>query len=247
MSEQAKKSEQQAGEEARSKAEQIAASGRDVRDRIRKTFVDVVEKGKLDLDQMQTTARRMFDGAAEAVRRSVPDDPEGVLKDVTRGLADGLGSAASATRSALSNAAEKGQKFTREELDRTTKALSNIEKQFVETVSGIAGDLRDQLKTQGNDLIEHAKKAMADIRPAIEGALKAARQDPIKLAGETVKAGVEASRQTVGVLAQAMAGLLRGAGDVLAHVGDSVEGSSASGEKETKGKKQEGQGQGKSK
>ncbi len=235
--EQAKK----AGAQAREQAEQIARQGRNVRDRIRRLFVEVVEKQKLDFEQMQKTARQVVDGAADGVRRAVPDDPEGVLRDVVHGLADGLGTATEATRSAFSNALDKGQRFTREEVDKTVKGLQNLEKQFVETVSTAAREVSDQVKTQASDLTATAKQAIADVRPSIESALKAARQDPVKLASESVKAGVEASRQTAGLLAQTVSGLLRGAGDVLAHVGDTIEGS-GKGSKESK----EGKASGKS-
>ncbi|MCC5830121.1 MAG: hypothetical protein JJU36_11800 [Phycisphaeraceae bacterium] len=220
------KSTAQSKQSARAKAEKVAADGKEVRDRIAAIMVDLVEQGKVDLAGMQDTAAEMMHGAVEGVNRKLPAKPQSVLRQVISGLADGLGTAAGATAMTANEAASHGKDFTKKEWNQVISTLKSMEEQFVGMVSKTARDVGGQVKMQSGEMADHARTAFRDVKPSIESAIRSLAGDPLGFAGETVKAGVEASRQAVGLAAQTVSGILQGTGSVLGKLGDKASGTS---------------------
>ena len=205
----------QAGEEATQQAESIAAEGEDVRERVRRLVVDTFQNRRLEWDQMNDLTQQVLKGAAKGVQDTTAQQQESVLRSVVDGLADSYSGAADATRQALDDATQRGRQFAEDDLGRALRNLKALDERFIRTITDTTAAGYDALTSQGQALIDHARRASESIRPSAEAALRAAKDHPTQLGSEAAQAGVEATRQTAGRLLNAMAGLLQGAGDAL--------------------------------
>lgn len=210
----------QAAEAAGEQAERIAAEGEDVRDRVRRLVVETVQQRKLSFDQLNEVGESVLHGASEGVKNAGASEQRAVLRAVIDGVADSYATAANATRLALEEANTRRQTFAQEDLQHAIREIKALDERFLRMVSRTAergwGTVTEQVK----DLKDHAQRAAQGIRPSMESALSAARQQPGKLAGEAASAGLDATRQTAGALLQAMAGLFQGAGEALSQPRD---------------------------
>lgn len=218
---------QKTSSEAKKEAARIAGSGRKVRDRIRDLVVDLFEKGKFDVKQVQSISTQMLHGASDGIKSTLDTDGAGVMKQVVEGVADGISTASNRASATIREAAGKGKTLAKKEWDQVTSTLGKIEKEFVQTVSNVAGDVSKQVKMQSSEMVDHAKRAAADIRPSLESSLKALTEHPIEFATDGVKAGVAATRQAAGLAAEVAGGMMRGAGDLMSDLADKVTGGSS--------------------
>jgi len=201
--------------DAAKRAEEIAAEGEDVRERIRTAVVDAMTNREGLAEDLSNTTQAVLDGAVEGVRNLAPEQQDSTLRQVVDGLGDALSRSANATRFALEEARSRGESFAREDIDRAMQDLRTLEEMFVNLVDRTARRAGDELSGQFTDLSEHARRTASNIRPSIESALSEAGSHPVKLAGEAATAGVKAVPRAAGMLLQAVGGALQGAGDVL--------------------------------
>jgi ElaB/YqjD/DUF883 family membrane-anchored ribosome-binding protein len=213
----------QATDDVRVEAEDIAASGENVRERVRRAVVRIVRDQHLGLDQLAKTAGDVMDGAIAGVKELAPDDRERALRQVVDGIADAVSRTATATRLALQETAGRGQAFTRNEVEKTLSDLRVLQDQFVEVLTRTTSNAGREMQEQIHSVNEHIRRTAADVRPHIESAIRAAMEHPVQFAGDAAKAGVKAVPKAAGMLLQAIGGALQGAGDVLAGVGRKTE------------------------
>jgi len=203
-------------QEAAAEARTIAAEGDNVRERIRKTFVEAVRGGKIELSKLGDVAEAMIKAGVDGVRDCVPEKQDGVLGEVVDGIGDGLSVSANATRLALQEARGRGETFAQEDLKRAVEDLRSLEQMLVETVSRVSKSVTSHASAQVKGLIEHAKSTGRQVRPNVENALAEAAKHPVKMAGETAVTAAKAVPRAAGMLLQSVSGLLQGAGELLA-------------------------------
>jgi ElaB/YqjD/DUF883 family membrane-anchored ribosome-binding protein len=196
-------------------ADAIVTAGQEVRVRIGRLVTETAEKFHLNKDGLLGIARSIVDGAGRAVDRAVPRDPDSVLRPVVDGLGDGLSAAALACRLAFEEARAQGKSFASEDLTRLQQDLKNVKDRFVETVSTTARRGGSLASSQLGSLRKHAETTMARMMPAIESALTAARDHPLRLVGESAGAGLTLSRQVLGALFTSVGRRLQDAGQRL--------------------------------
>lgn len=213
----ASEEEAQAGAAAAGEqAEQIASEETDVRERVRQLVVETVQDRRLSLDQLNEVTQQVLRGAAEGAKGAAEGKQDSVLRDVVDGLADAYTSAANATRLAVEEANERGKTFAEEDLNRAMRQLRTIDRRFLETIRSTAERGWGTLSEEAGSVKEHAERAVEQIRPAMEAAVRSAARQPGRFGTEAAAASVEAGRQTAGRLLQAVSGLLQGAGEALA-------------------------------
>lgn len=200
---------------AAKQAEQIAAEGTDVRERVRKLVADRARDGRKTLKDLTSEARDILRGAVEGVQEVGKERRGEVLGEVVDGVSEGLSRAAQATKLAIEEAEGRGERFAEEDLKRAIDDLRSIERMFLDTVSdmgkGAESGMRDAIK----DARSHATRAAESMRPAIQSALEAATKHPVKFVGESASAGAGMTVKAIGSLFQVMGGLIAGAGDAL--------------------------------
>ncbi len=193
---------------------EIVAAGRDVRARIRETWLDAAGRAS-ETGGISGLVRRAVDAAADGVRKSVPDDPASVLRQVIDGLGDGLSTAAHATRLALREAADQGRAFAADDVRRLEDDLGTVASMFTTTVADAAGRVSSLVSSQAKDLAEHARRTMSTVRPDLDAAVAAARKEPGRLVQESAEAGVEMTRRAAGSLLAAIGGFFAEAGRIV--------------------------------
>jgi len=86
--------------------------------------------------------RSVMDGAAAAIEKAVPKQPDSVLGQVVEGLGDGLSSASLAARLALEESEAASRSFATEDLTKLKKDLAALKSMFIDTVAETVGKLR---------------------------------------------------------------------------------------------------------
>lgn len=211
--------------DAGTRAEDIAAKGDNVRERVRHAFVETVRNRDLSMERLDKTAREMIDGAVEGVKRLAPEKRDSALRQVVDGLADGFATAANATRYAFEEARSRGDQFARADVDQIMKNLRGLQDRFIETINDAAHRAASEIGIQAGALREHARRAYEGARPAVESATRAALEHPVRLAGETASTGAHALPRAIGTVFHALSGALQGAGDLLTGKAEAAESS----------------------
>jgi hypothetical protein len=199
----------------KSQAEEIVASGADVRRRL----AEVVTRAAAPVQQsgagLVALTRAVMDGAREGLARSVPEDRDDVLRQVVDALGDGLSQTALAARLAIQEAAGSSPPFTREDLARLRDDLTAARTRFAEMVSQRLTTCKDLTTGQIAAARTHAGRVAERLGPAFTQALDAVRQHPASFVREGVHAGVGMAQGAAGALFQALARKLQQAGDEL--------------------------------
>ncbi|MEM9167669.1 MAG: DUF6781 family protein [Planctomycetota bacterium] len=204
-------------EEITRRIHEVVRAGGDVKGEAEKLIVWATEYAA----ESSASARARLDrvvgdivnSAATAVDGFTPDEATSTLRQVIDGVGEGLGRTAQATSLAVEEAASNGRAYAEHDLKGVAEDLSAIASMFGETVERGVSGLMNQGVEQASALREHAERTIGGVKPAIEGALRAAAGDPAGLAGEAAKAATDATREAAGALFSAMGRLLSDAGD----------------------------------
>ena len=197
----------------RRKVEAIVEKGVAVREKVHGAFLEAARGALGGWRELQTLSTEALQGAVAAMEKATPKDPDNVLRQVIQGLGDGLATTAMATALAVKEAAGRGNPFAGEDLKQASKDLKESGKHFVACVSQVVGDAKGRVAGMLGDAREHAQRTFESIRPSLEGAVKAAADDPKGLAREAASAGAVASRQAAGSLLSAFGNFLNRAAE----------------------------------
>jgi hypothetical protein len=208
----------------RDQADAIVAQGQDVRPQIARLVTETAEKSHLGRAGLLALARSVLEGARSALDRAVGHDPGSVLRQVVDGLGDGFAAAALACRLACEEAQAQGKTFASEDLTKVRDDLRALRDLFVSTVSTTARKFGSLAADQLAALLHHAENTGTRVLPAVESALSAACEHPLRLTSESAGAGLAMSRQALGTLFGAVGRRLQQAGERLGGRGSGREG-----------------------
>lgn len=199
----------------KAQTEEIVTSGKDIRPRLAEVVTQSACKSQESGDGLVALIRAVIDGAREGLDKSVPKDRDDVLRQVLDALGDGLSQTALAGQLAIQEAVSTSHQYTGEDLARLRDDLTAVRQLFAETV-------RNGLKTgkaltagQVATAMTHADRVAERLRPVFTQVLEAARQHPVTLAREGLKAGVAAGEGAAGSLFQSLGRMLQRAGDEM--------------------------------
>jgi hypothetical protein len=201
--------------EVKAEAEQIVAGGTEIRERLGEAVASAAEKSQQSGQGLISLVRAVLDGAREGLDRSVPADPDDVLRQVVDALGDGFCRTALAARLAVEEARGTGRHFAREDLVRLRDELQEVRRQFQEAVSRALTGGRQMTASQFSGACEHAGRVKERLGGVLGTVLDAVRRDPILLGKESLVAGVSTTRHAAGALFHALGTMLERAGDRL--------------------------------
>lgn len=190
-------------------------SGRDVRDRVRDVVVSLFRGGETTTASARAAVNGIVQSATEIVKRSAPENPESVLRNVIDGVTSGLSTVAQSTQYAVQEATARGQRFASQDLDRAKKDLSGISDILVDTVKYFTNRVTEEAGTAAKELKTHAERSVAAVTPVLKSSVEAVAKHPVQTAGEAAGTAMRTAQLTAGALLGAMSGLLAGAADAL--------------------------------
>jgi len=184
-----------------------------MRDRIHDFTTMALRDGNAALRRFPKFASQIAIESARNIDAAVPESSRNVLRQVVDALADAAVATAHSVRDAAKEGRARGAAFVSKDAPRTMRHLRDMESNFVaaleqarKSASGVA---RDELDL----VVRHAKRAAARITPAAQSAVKAVDGRVGELGVETAKAGVRATRRTVGGLLDGASGFLQALGE----------------------------------
>ena len=190
-------------------------SGKDVRDRVRDVVVSLFRSSEATAASARAAVNGIVQSATEIVKRSAPDNPESVLRNVIDGVTAGLSTVAQSTQYAIQEATDRGQRFANQDLDRAKKDLSGIGDILTDTVKYFTNRVTEEAGTAAKELKTHAERSAAAVTPVLKSSVEAVAKHPVQTAGEAAETAMRTAQLTAGALLGAMSGLLAGAADVL--------------------------------
>ena len=201
----------------RDQVQAILAGGGDVRRQVGAVVARASEEVQRSGKSLLELARSVVDGAGDALRKGAAAAPaEGALRQVIDGLGDGLSRAAISTRMALEEARAKGRQFASEDLKKVGDDLASLTRMYSQTITEALSKVRTEASSEVAGLKDHAEVVLNRIRPSLQSALEALKQDPVGLGKESLDAGIAATRHAAGSLFAAMGKLIQEAGHKLA-------------------------------
>lgn len=190
-------------------------SGKDVRDRVRDVVVSLFRSSEATTASARAAVSGIVQSATEIVKRSAPDNPESVLRNVIDGVTAGLSTVAQSTQYAIQEATDRGQRFASQDLDRARKDLSGISDILMDTVKYFTNRVTEETGTAAKELRTHAERSAAALTPVLKSSVEAVAKHPVQTAGEAAETAMRTAQLTAGALLGAMSGLLAGAADAL--------------------------------
>lgn len=207
---------QEQAQAVREQARKIAASGDDIRRRIEKLVQQMAKEIKSGTTRLVDVAQEVLDGAAQGIRDTAPpDDQQSRLRQVIDGLGDGFTKAANATRLAIEEAASRGEHFAKQDVAAMFNDIRSLRDMFVDVVTRTASRASATAKNEAQDTTAHVKRTFESLKPSLDKALNAAKEDPAGLGKETAEAIGQASRQAAGALFAAVGDLMQHAANRL--------------------------------
>ena len=190
-------------------------SGKDVRDQVRDVVVSLFRSSEATTASARAAVSGIVQSATEIVKRSAPDNPESVLRNVIDGVTSGLSTVAQSTQYAVQEATDRGQRFANQDLDRAKKDLSGISDILLDTVKYFTNRVTEEAGTAAKELKTHAERSAAAVTPVLKSSVDAVTRHPVQTAGEAAETVLRTAQLTAGALLGAMSGLLSGAADAL--------------------------------
>ena len=190
-------------------------SGKDVRDRVRDVVVSLFRSSEASAASARAAVSGIVQSATEIVKRSAPDNPESVLRNVIDGVTSGLATVAQSTQYAVQEASARGQRFASQDLDRAKKDLSGISDILLDTVKYFTNRVTEEAGTTAKELKTHAERSVEAVTPVLKSSVEAVAKHPVQTAGEAAETAIRTVQLTAGALLGAMSGLLSGAADAL--------------------------------
>lgn len=166
-------------------------------------------------DGLTSLVKAIADGAVEGAKGTMPENAESTLRSVIEGVTDGLTRSAQAVRLTLEESTASGTRFAKEDLTKIARDFRAAGEGMADTVTHAAGALGGHVKAQAHRLGEHARQTLHGVWPALDSAIHAAYEEPVKLGHETVHAATSAARQAAGVLFSEVGQYLQKAGEKL--------------------------------
>lgn len=200
---------------AKSEAEQIVASGKEIRPRLTEVVAQAAETAQKSGQGLVALAQAVLEGAQEGLEKSVPADPNDVLRQVVDALGDGLSQAALAARLAVEEARSAGREFAQEDMTRLRDDMQAINCMFAETVSRTLKSFGSMTGNELSNLASHAWCVKERLSPVVGSVLDAIRRDPILLGKEGLQASVSVARCSAGTLFHALGSMLERASQQL--------------------------------
>jgi len=199
-------------------AQSVAGEG-DIRERMRELTLKAIRDRSFDFASMRDLMQQLGEGVAVGAEKRGGDVKE-ALQSAFRGMDDAFGKSAQAAKLAMEELASKGRDLNDTEIRAALDAMKQMEKDFVATMSSVAGSAGTKVKAEMQELAAHAAKAGTDTGAIVSQTLSEFSRTLSTTTAEATQAGLDAARTLSDRLAQATSGFLAGLSDALARKDD---------------------------
>jgi hypothetical protein len=197
------------GEQVRNAMEQ----GRRVQEAVQQITLKALTQRQLDFDAMRKVTREAID----AVRETAATQGAGVgdaAKQAVAGVDQALAKAAEAVKLSLQEAGSRMEKFSSEDLAKARADLADMEKMFVDTLSGAARTAQGTARATFEDLARHAQASGTAVGRQLRDSAAMSGQ-VADAARAQFRAGMEAAATSGAIFARAAAGVLAGLAEAI--------------------------------
>ncbi len=204
--------EQQAVEET---VREAVESGPDVRERVKAIVIDLFTRAKESSASAEAVVRQVYDTATDVVKRSAPENPDSVLREVIDGVAAGVQTVAQSTKYAFQEASDRGQRFASADLEYAKKNMKAAADILTDTVRYASERAGAEIGSGARELKTHAERAAEAVRPVVTATLDAITRHPVQTATEAAGTTIRGGRLAAGAFLSAVSGILAGAAEIL--------------------------------
>ena len=187
-----------------------------VRSRVRTLTLQALRDGDLSMGEVPGLVKEILHGAAAGLDKAVPRSHRNVLRQVVDGLGDAVAAAASSTKKAARSFTQRGSKFVKRDVKRTTRELQQVEEQFLDAVQRAGRSMGRAARDEIDLIVAEGRRAGTSIRPGLRQTVKAADGRLLDLGRESAAASLRAMRAGVRTLLRGASGALEGVSDALA-------------------------------
>jgi len=196
-----------------------AASGPDLRERVRELTARALHERRLALHDLREIVSTILSGVGSGLAARGGEMKDG-LKQAVSGLDDAVGSAAQKVFYTLREAADQGRAFKDNELKASLEQLRDLETQFVDTLKQTASQSGGKLKEELATLSEHLKNSGTRTGEQVREALQQ-MAGGVKATGEAGREKLsEAARTATDRLSTVASGVLAAVSDALKRQSD---------------------------
>ena len=187
--------------------------GRRVQEAVQEITLKALTQRELDFAAMRKVTREAID----AVRDAATTQGEGMkdaAKQAVAGVDQALAKAAEALKLSLQEAGSRVEKFSSEDLSKARSDLADVEKMFVDTLSGAARSAQGAARATFEDLARHAQASGTAVGRQLResAALSGQVADAARV---QFRAGMEAAATSGAIFARAAAGVLAGLAEAI--------------------------------
>lgn len=197
------------GEQVRNAMEQ----GRRVQEAVQQITLKALTQRELDFAAMRKVTREAID----AVRETAAAQGAGVgdaARQAVAGVDQALAKAAEAVKLSLQEAGSRMEKFSSEDLAKARSELADMEKMFVDTLSGAARAAQGTARATFEDLARHAQASGTAVGRQLRESAAMSGQ-VADAARAQFRAGMEAAASSGAIFARAAAGMLAGLAEAI--------------------------------
>lgn len=194
---------------------QAVECGGDVREQVRSIVVELFRGSQGTGETVRSAVRSVYATAVDVVRRSAPENPDSVLRNVIDGITSGVQTVAQSAQYAIQEASARGQRFAGEDVDYAKRSLNTASDVLLDTVRYASERIGAELGSGARELKTHAERAVEAARPAIAASLDALARHPVQTATEAAGSTLRGGRLAAGAFLSAVSGVLAGAAELL--------------------------------
>lgn len=201
-------------EEIREPVRQLAASGGDLRDEVRRLVMTALVDRQADPEAIRKVMKATVEGLGEGFSGHV-DTAGGSLKTALTGLDEALGKGLYALQMALDESWQNGRRFADEDLRLAYEAVKGLEDDMVGTLKTTGEKSKGVLKEEFASLQDHIRRTGSDAGSQARAVLETLSRELAPVTAEAAKDAQSTAREAVGRLSAVASGILRGLADAL--------------------------------
>lgn len=198
------------------KVREVVARGVDVQETVYKLTLDALSQqtqGMASIGRIvSAVVRGARDGVQEELRNATlqAQAARTHIREAVAGLDAALAQFVEASKLAVEEAADRAQRFSREELARVHADLQSLESLLLDTINTSAAATRGVAAEIFHDLVEHARRSGTAVGQQVNATLASFTRQMAETGKQQMEAGAQLARATADTLRKIAAGMLSG-------------------------------------
>ncbi len=190
-------------------ATETVAEATDIRSRVRDLTLNAIKQRHLEAVEVREVVKALTAGVNFGLEKRAQDSKE-AMSEAFAGLDDALQKSAEATHLALRQLSDHGKEFSDVELTIAIENLKQTEREFLTTISEVAGAASERVKADWHELVTHAARTGTDTGRQVADTVSEFSQRIGSVAQDTKVIGGGAVRQLSSRFVQVASGILAG-------------------------------------